>query len=108
VIAQLKKQPGAILFIDEIHTIIGAGSASGGTMDASNLIKPMLASGELRCIGSTTFQEYPRRVREGPRAGPPFPEDRRGRADRGRQHRDPQGPALALRGTPPRAYTNER
>jgi ATP-dependent Clp protease ATP-binding subunit ClpA len=58
VIAQLKKQPGAILFIDEIHTIIGAGSASGGTMDASNLIKPMLASGELRCIGSTTFQEY--------------------------------------------------
>ena len=58
VIAKLKKQPGAILFIDEIHTIIGAGSASGGTMDASNLIKPMLASGELRCIGSTTFQEY--------------------------------------------------
>ena len=58
VIGQLKKQPGAILFIDEIHTIIGAGSASGGTMDASNLIKPMLASGELRCIGSTTFQEF--------------------------------------------------
>src|SRR5690606_19887190 len=57
VIAQLKKTPGAILFIDEIHTIIGAGSASGGTMDASNLIKPVLASGELRCIGSTTFQE---------------------------------------------------
>jgi len=58
VIAQLKKQPNTILFIDEIHTIIGAGSASGGTMDASNLIKPMLASGELRCIGSTTFQEF--------------------------------------------------
>ena len=58
VIAQLRKEPGAILFIDEIHTIIGAGSASGGTMDASNLIKPMLASGEMRCIGSTTFQEY--------------------------------------------------
>ncbi|MBO9663123.1 ATP-dependent Clp protease ATP-binding subunit ClpA [Dokdonella sp.] len=58
VITQLKKEPGAILFIDEIHTIIGAGSASGGTMDASNLIKPVLASGELRCIGSTTFQEY--------------------------------------------------
>ncbi|TBR39570.1 MULTISPECIES: ATP-dependent Clp protease ATP-binding subunit ClpA [Dyella] len=58
VISQLKKQQGAILFIDEIHTIIGAGSASGGTMDASNLIKPMLASGELRCIGSTTFQEF--------------------------------------------------
>lgn len=58
VIAQLKKEDHAVLFIDEIHTIIGAGSASGGTMDASNLIKPMLASGELRCIGSTTFQEY--------------------------------------------------
>ncbi|MDQ2701805.1 MAG: ATP-dependent Clp protease ATP-binding subunit ClpA [Pseudomonadota bacterium] len=58
VLAALKKVPGAILFIDEIHTIIGAGSASGGTMDASNLIKPILASGELRCIGSTTFQEY--------------------------------------------------
>jgi len=58
VLAQLRKTPGAILFIDEIHTIIGAGSASGGTMDASNLIKPVLASGELLCIGSTTFQEY--------------------------------------------------
>ncbi len=55
---QLKKDRGSILFIDEIHTIIGAGSASGGVMDASNLIKPMLASGELRCIGSTTYQEY--------------------------------------------------
>lgn len=58
VINQLKKEKGAILFIDEIHTIIGAGSASGGVMDASNLIKPVLASGDLRCIGSTTFQEY--------------------------------------------------
>ena len=58
VLAALKKIPGAVLFIDEIHTIIGAGSASGGTMDASNLIKPALSSGELRCIGSTTFQEY--------------------------------------------------
>ena len=58
VLGQLKKEPGAILFIDEIHTMIGAGAASGGVMDASNLIKPMLASGELKCIGSTTFQEY--------------------------------------------------
>ncbi|MFC7521772.1 ATP-dependent Clp protease ATP-binding subunit ClpA [Xanthomonas populi] len=58
VLAALKKVPNAVLFIDEIHTIIGAGSASGGTMDASNLIKPALSSGELRCIGSTTFQEY--------------------------------------------------
>jgi ATP-dependent Clp protease ATP-binding subunit ClpA len=58
VLSQLRKEPHAILFIDEIHTIIGAGAASGGVMDASNLIKPMLASGELKCIGSTTYQEY--------------------------------------------------
>ena len=58
VIKELQDIPDAILFIDEIHTIIGAGAASGGVMDASNLIKPVLASGELRCIGSTTFQEF--------------------------------------------------
>ena len=58
VISELARTPGAILFIDEIHMIIGAGAASGGVMDASNLLKPMLASGELRCIGSTTYQEY--------------------------------------------------
>jgi ATP-dependent Clp protease ATP-binding subunit ClpA len=58
ILAQLKKEQHAVLFIDEIHTIIGAGAASGGVMDASNLIKPMLASGELKCIGSTTYQEY--------------------------------------------------
>lgn len=55
---QLKKNTGSILFIDEIHTIIGAGAASGGVMDASNLIKPLLANGDLRCMGSTTYQEY--------------------------------------------------
>ncbi|HRX71503.1 MAG: ATP-dependent Clp protease ATP-binding subunit ClpA [Candidatus Competibacteraceae bacterium] len=58
VLAQLRKERNAILFIDEIHTIIGAGAASGGVMDASNLIKPMLASGDMKCIGSTTYQEY--------------------------------------------------
>lgn len=58
VVNQLQKEPGAILFIDEIHTIIGAGAASGGVMDASNLIKPMLASGQMKCIGSTTYHEY--------------------------------------------------
>ncbi|MGB1457429.1 MAG: ATP-dependent Clp protease ATP-binding subunit ClpA [Spongiibacter marinus] len=57
-LADLKKREGAILFIDEIHTIIGAGAASGGVMDASNLLKPLLSSGQIRCIGSTTFQEY--------------------------------------------------
>ena len=58
VIKEVREDPGAILFIDEIHTVIGAGAASGGVMDASNLIKPVLASGEIRCIGSTTYEEY--------------------------------------------------
>ncbi|KZX81040.1 ATP-dependent Clp protease ATP-binding subunit ClpA, partial [Oleiphilus sp. HI0009] len=57
-LAELKKREHAVLFIDEIHTIIGAGSASGGVMDASNLLKPLLSSGEVRCIGSTTFTEF--------------------------------------------------
>ena len=54
----LKKQPNSILFIDEIHTIVGAGATSGGSMDASNILKPALASGELKCIGSTTYHDY--------------------------------------------------
>ncbi|MCH8249733.1 MAG: ATP-dependent Clp protease ATP-binding subunit ClpA [Proteobacteria bacterium] len=58
VIAEISDDPGAILFIDEIHTVIGAGAASGGVMDASNLIKPVLANGQIRCIGSTTYSEY--------------------------------------------------
>ncbi len=58
VLNQIKKEEHAILFIDEIHIMIGAGATSGGTMDASNLLKPKLATGELKCIGSTTFQEY--------------------------------------------------
>ena len=58
VLKQLKTNPQAILFIDEIHTLIGAGSASGGTLDASNLLKPALSSGQLRCIGATTYSEY--------------------------------------------------
>ena len=58
VLKQLAEQPNAVLFIDEIHTLIGAGAASGGTMDASNLLKPALSSGKLKCIGATTYQEY--------------------------------------------------
>ncbi len=58
VIKEVREDPGAILFIDEIHTVIGAGAASGGVMDASNLIKPVLANGEIRCIGSTTYEEF--------------------------------------------------
>ncbi len=58
VVTELEAQPGAVLFIDEIHTVIGAGATSGGAMDASNLLKPALASGNLRCIGSTTYKEF--------------------------------------------------
>ncbi len=58
VIAALKKMPKAILFIDEIHTIVGAGATSSGSMDASNILKPVLATGDIRCIGSTTYEEY--------------------------------------------------
>ena len=58
VLAGLKKRPNSILFIDEIHTIVGAGATSGGSMDASNILKPALASGELKCIGSTTYHDY--------------------------------------------------
>jgi len=58
VLGELKKEEGAILFIDEVHTIIGAGAASGGVMDASNLLKPLLTSGEIRCMGSNTYTEY--------------------------------------------------
>jgi ATP-dependent Clp protease ATP-binding subunit ClpA len=58
VLGALKKEPGAILFIDEIHTVVGAGATSGGSLDASNILKPALASGELRCIGATTYHDY--------------------------------------------------
>ncbi len=58
VLTALRKQPGAILFIDEIHTVVGAGAASGGSLDASNILKPVLQSGELRCIGATTYHDY--------------------------------------------------
>ena len=64
VLDALEKQPHAILFIDEIHTLVGAGSASGGTMDAGNLLKPALASGALRCIGSTTFSDVKQSLRQ--------------------------------------------
>ena len=75
VIKEVRDDPGAILFIDEIHTVIGAGAASGGVMDASNLIKPVLANGEIRCIGSTTYAEYRGVFREGSCAGTALSED---------------------------------
>src|SRR5690606_652194 len=58
VIQSLEDRPGSILFVDELHTVVGAGAAGGGTVDASNLLKPALSSGRVRCIGATTFEEY--------------------------------------------------
>ena len=80
VLSELEAQPGAVLFIDEIHTVIGAGATSGGAMDASNLLKPALASGAIRCIGSTTYKEYRSYFEKDRGAGSPLPEDRRERA----------------------------
>ena len=100
VMSELEKLPHAILFIDEIHTVIGAGATSGGAMDASNLLKPALSGGQIRCIGSTTYKEFRSHFEKGPRAVAPVPEDRRQRAvDRGHD-RDPRRPALRLRGAP--------
>ena len=76
VIKAVPGDPKEVLFIDEIHTIVGAGAVSGGTMDASNLLKPALASGELRCIGSTTHPEYKSRSKR-QSAGATIPANRR-------------------------------
>jgi ATP-dependent Clp protease ATP-binding subunit ClpA len=80
VVKALEARPNAVLFIDEIHTVIGAGATSGGAMDASNLLKPALQQGGLRCMGSTTYKEYRQHFRERPRPGASLPEDRRERA----------------------------
>src|SRR4029078_4675931 len=133
VLSELKKKPNSVLFIDEIHTIIGAGATSGGSMDASNLLKPSLQSGELRCIGSTTYKEkrnyfqkgpalvgraalhrlahlkgIPKLLREGPRAGPPLPEDRRAGALDRRRGRDHEGAEAGLREASPRHLHRRR
>jgi ATP-dependent Clp protease ATP-binding subunit ClpA len=91
VLDRLAKEENAILFIDEIHSLVGAGAASGGAMDAGNLLKPALASGTLRCIGSTTFKRREAVVRPRPRAVAALPEDRHPRAIRGGSAGDPQG-----------------
>ena len=102
VLKQLAENPKSILFIDEIHTIIGAGAASGGTLDASNLLKPALSTGALKCIGATTYSEYRADLREGSRAVAALPEGRRARAVDRRDDRDPEGPEVALRAAPRR------
>ena len=81
VVTELEAQPNSVLFIDEIHTVIGAGATSGGAMDASNLLKPALASGNAALHRQHDLQGVPQLLREGPRPGAPVPEDRRERAD---------------------------
>ena len=80
VVKEIEAHPNAILFIDEIHTVIGAGATSGGAMDASNLLKPALAQRHAALHRLDHLQGVPPALREGPRAGPPLPEDRRQRA----------------------------
>jgi ATP-dependent Clp protease ATP-binding subunit ClpA len=101
VVSELENHPNAILFIDEIHTVIGAGATSGGAMDASNLLKPALQGGKLRCMGSTTYKEFAS-ISKRTGAVAPLSEDRRQRAvDRG-YDQDPQGPETLFRGSPQR------
>ena len=98
VIKELEAYPGAIMFIDEIHTVIGAGATSGGAMDASNLLKPALASGTLRCIGSTTYKEYRQYFEKDRALVRRFQKiDVNEPTDPGRD-RDPEGPQALFRG----------
>ena len=100
VVTELENQPGAVLFIDEIHTVIGAGATCGGAMDASNLLKPALASRHAALHRLDHLQGIPQLLREGPRAGPPLPEDRRQRAVGRGCGQDPARPQAQLREAP--------
>ena len=108
VMKELEQHPNAILFIDEIHTVIGAGATSGGAMDASNLLKPALQSGDAALHGLDDLQGVPPALREGPRAGAAVPEDRRQRADGRGCVQDPQGAEALLRGPSRRALHRRR
>jgi len=92
VLKELEAHPNAILFIDENPHRDRRGATSGGAMDASNLLKPALASGTIRCMGSTTYKEYRQHFEKGSRAGAPVPEDRRSTSRRSRMRLRPQGP----------------
>lgn len=98
VLAEVKKSEGRIiLFIDELHTIVGAGKTEG-SMDAGNLLKPMLARGELHCIGATTLDEYRQYIEKDPALERRFQPGDGGRADGGGHHRHPPRPEGAVRG----------
>ena len=100
VMKEIESHKNAILFIDEIHTVIGAGATSGGAMDASNLLKPALAQGDAALHRLDHLQGIPPVFREGPRARAPLPEDRRERAVGAGRGRDPEGAEALFRGVP--------
>ena len=100
VIKELEAYPGAIMFIDEIHTVIGAGATSGGAMDASNLLKPALASGTLRCIGSTTYKEYRQYFEKDRALVRRFQKIDVNEPTVAGRDRDPEGPEALFRGLP--------
>ena len=95
VLKEIRTRGDIILFIDELHTLVGAGAAEGA-IDAASILKPMLARGELQTIGATTLAEYRQAPGEGRGAGAQVPADPGGRADHRAHHRDPQGPAGPL------------
>ncbi len=107
VVAALGKRAKPILFIDEVHSTVGAGATTGGTMDLATLIKPVLSAGELRVVGSTTFEEF-KQIEKDRGARPPAAEDRRRRAVGRRDRADSQGPAVTLRAAPQRALHGRR
>ena len=98
VMKEIEQHKDAILFIDEIHTVIGAGATSGGAMDASNLLKPALASGTLRCIGSTTYKEYRQYFEKDRALVRRFQKIDVNEPTRRRRDRDPQGAQALFRG----------
>ena len=108
VMKEIEAHPNAIMFIDEIHTVIGAGATSGGAMDASNLLKPALASGHAALHRLDHLQGIPPVFREGPGPRAPLPEDRRQRAVGAGRDRDREGPEALFRGVPQAPATPTR
>ena len=109
VLAEIKDSDGQIItFIDELHTVVGAGAGGDSAMDAGNMLKPMLARGELRMVGATTLGRVPRADREGRRAGAPLPAGAGRRADRRGHDRDPARPQGPVRGAPQGADRRQR
>ena len=109
VLAEIKDSDGQIItFIDELHTVVGAGAGGDSAMDAGNMLKPMLARGELRMVGATTLDEYRERIEKDAGAGAPLPAGAGRRADRRGHHRDPARPQGPLRGPPQGADRRQR